>query len=101
MRIDSNRGIALAGNFRRETPLDERKATGTSLVPLAPSVPQENYPPRPTRTLATFVTQLIAKSQDAPHLRERRRADPAEAADAYRKMMNIGGVPNRYKARPY
>jgi hypothetical protein len=56
---------------------------------------------RQPRTLATFVTQLIAKSQDAPHLRERRRADPAEAADAYRKMMNIGGVPNRYKARPF
>jgi hypothetical protein len=102
MRIDNNRGIALAGNFRRESKsLTGREAKGTSLVPLASSVPQDGYQPRPARTLATFVTQLIAKSQDAPHLRERRRADPAEAADAYRKMMNLSGVPNRYKARPF
>jgi hypothetical protein len=51
--------------------------------------------------LAAFVTQLIAKSQDAPHLRERRRADPAEAVSAYGKMLNLSGVPKRHKARPF
>lgn len=102
MRIDNNRGISLAGSFRRESrSLAERTPTGKDLVPLAPAASQAGEQSRPARTLAAFVAQLIAKSQDAPHLRERRRADPAEAAEAYRKMLNLGGVPNRHKARPF
>jgi hypothetical protein len=38
----------------------------------------------PARPLAAFLAQLIAKAQDLPASRERRRVDPAEGARAYR-----------------
>jgi len=98
MRIDSSRGIAIAKNYRREEP---SPATGTSLIPVGKTAPVETRQYRTPRTLATFVTQLIAKEQHAPHMRVRCRIEPSEGAQSYRKMLNIGGVPNRYKARPY
>lgn len=113
MRIGSHRGVTIAGSFRARTgheqPAETRPtrqaatktATGTDLVPLAAAAPPESHAFRQPRTLAAFTAQLIARAQDAPHLRERRRADPAEAAGAYRKMLRIGGVPKRYKMRPY
>jgi hypothetical protein len=97
MRIDSNRGIAIAKDYRREN----SPATGTNLVPVGGTSPNESRQYRTLRTLATFVTQLIAKEQNAPHTRVRCRTEPAEGAESYRKMLNLGGVPNRYKARPY
>lgn len=98
MRIGDGHGISISRDFHREEP---GETTGTSLVPLDPASPQMGNRYRQPRTLATFVTQLIAKAQDAPHLRERRRAEPAEAMNAYGKMLNLSGVPNRYKARPF
>ena len=99
MRIDNNRGIAIAKDYRRETAAEQR--TGTSLVPVGNMAPSESRPARTPRTLATFVTQLIAKEQNAPHTRVRCRTEPSEGAQSYRKMLNIGGVPNGYKARPF
>lgn len=105
MRIGDGHGISISRNFhheRQETRTETHaETTGTSLVPLDVAAQHESTRYRQPRTLATFVTQLIAKSQDAPHLRERRRADPAEAANAYGKMLNLSGVPKRYKARPF
>jgi hypothetical protein len=99
MRIESNRGIAITRDYRREASTEQ--GTGTSLVPVGNTAPRESRQYRTPRTLATFVTQLIAKEQHAAHTRIRCRAEPAEAAEAYRKMLKIGGVPNRYKARPF
>jgi hypothetical protein len=97
MRVDNSRGITIAKNYRRE----ELAPAGTSLVPVEPAAPVESRQYRMPRTLATFVTQLIAKEQDALHTRVRCRAEPTEGAESYRKMLNIGGIPNRYKTRPY
>lgn len=101
MRNDHSRGISIAADFhRKDGPAkDAGHGTGTSLVPLAPAAPQQGDRYRQPRALATFVTQLIAKSQHAPHLRDRRRAAPGEAAAAYRNMLNISGVPKRYKTQ--
>jgi hypothetical protein len=101
MRIGDGHGISVSRQFKHERPDEPAKTAGTALVPLDSANRHEGTRYRQPRTLATFVTQLIAKSQDAPHLRERRRADPAEAANAYGKMLNLSGVPNRHKARPF
>lgn len=104
MRIDSSRGAAVAPEFRarrdREHPPQtaERIPPGRSLVPLKNVVTGEH---RPIRALATFVTQLIAREQHAAPTRVRNRAEPAEAAQAYRRMLNLSGTPKRYKARPF
>jgi hypothetical protein len=98
MRIGGSHGISISHDLHRREPAE---TAGTSLVPLDCAPPHDGDRYRQPRTLATFVTQLIAKSQDAPHLRERRRADPSVAVNAYGKMLNLGGVPKRYKARPF
>jgi hypothetical protein len=104
MRIGSNRGIALAADFRasrdRGAPDTERLPPEKSLVPLRREA-AEAPPVQPARNLAAFVTQLIAKEQDALHLRARNRAEPAEAIEAYLRVLRLGGVPKRHKARPF
>jgi len=101
MRVSSGSGIAR--DFRREPDrADHAAPAGTALVPVSrPDNGETGGGYRQPRILSAFVAQLIAKSQDVPHLRERRRAGPAEAANTYGKMMNLGGVPERHKARPY
>lgn len=103
MRVDNSRGITIAKDYRREEASRQGKtsATGTSLVRVGNTAPVESREPRAPRALATFVTQLIAKEQNAPHTRVRCRAAPSEGAQSYRKMLSINGVPNRYKARPF
>ena len=107
MRIDNSRGISIARDFRARPNRDRAPQTaeqipaGRSLVPLNNMVTGKNHLSREVRTLATFVAQLIAKEQDALHTRQRNRAEPAEAVRAYRNMLNLSGVPNRYKARPF
>ncbi len=102
MRIDNSRGISIARDFRarsnheRTSRTAERIPAERSLVPLSNVVTGENHRSREPRTLATFVTQLIAKEQDALHTRLRNRAEPAEVMKAYRRMLNLSGVPNRY-----
>jgi hypothetical protein len=41
------------------------------------------------RPHAAFLAQLIAKTEDMPVSRTRRRADPAEGAQAYRAIANL------------
>lgn len=107
MRIDNRSGISIARDFRarpnheRTPQTAEQIPAERSLVPVRNVVTGEYRPVREPRTLATFVAQLIAKEQDALHTRQRNRAEPAEAVQAYRKMLNLSGVPNRYKARPF
>jgi hypothetical protein len=107
MRIDNSRGISIAAVFRAghnrkdSKPQTEQLPPDKSLIPLKNIVTAESRCGREPRTLATFVAQLIAKEQDALHTRQRNRAEPAEAVKAYRRMLNLSGVPNRYKARPF
>ena len=102
MRIDASNGIAVA-DFRTSCKRREldHVLPGKSLVPVKSVVTAGSRRTRPVRSLATFVTQLIAKQQDAAHTRVRNRAQPAEAIQAYRKMLALSGVPNRYKTRPF
>jgi hypothetical protein len=107
MRIDNRGGISIARDFRARPNRDRTPQTAEqipaerSLVPVKNVVTGENRYVREPRTLAVFVTQLIAKERDALHTRQRNRAEPAEAVEAYRRMLNLSGVPNRYKARAY
>jgi hypothetical protein len=107
MRIDNRGGISVAADFKANRNRSHLPQTAEqipaerSLVPVRNVVTGEHRPVREPRTLATFVAQLIAKEQDALHTRQRNRAEPAEAVKAYRKMLDLSGVPNRYKARPF
>jgi hypothetical protein len=56
---------------------------------------------REPRNVTAFIAQLVAASQHAPATRARCRIDPAEGTRIYRNMADIGGVPKRYKMRPY
>jgi hypothetical protein len=56
-----------------------------ALVALGPASPRRRAAVRP----AAFLAHLIAVKQSHPQTRERRRADPAEAANAYRTAMKI------------
>jgi hypothetical protein len=59
-------------------------SSSRALVPLIKLVPRnEHAHRRPTRRVATFLTQLIATQQKVPQAREKRRADPAEVIAAY------------------
>jgi len=53
------------------------------IVRREPAVPTPAASPS-TRPFAPFLAQLMAKTADMPVSRLRRRADPAEAAKAYR-----------------
>jgi hypothetical protein len=52
-------------------------------VALAPAAPRRRTVARP----AAFLAHLIAVKQQHPQTRERRRVEPAEAVNAYRKAM--------------
>ena len=88
MRITANSGAALNTAFLARRP-NEQKADAApsaskSLIVrpvLAVASPEAAMPARP---LAAFLAQLIAKAQDLPASRERRRVDPAEGARVYR-----------------
>ncbi|SRR5579885_1490851 len=98
MRIDANSRISLAAGFRASRDQEEldQVLPSKSLVPVESTSIAGNRRARPVRMLTEFVTQLIAKQQGAAHTRVRNRAEPAEAIQAYRKMLNLSGVPNRY-----
>jgi hypothetical protein len=94
MRLTANSGTALDPALLARRPAcqkaDETPSGSTSLIvrPVAAvSSPETAMPARP---LAAFLAQLIAKAQDLPVSRERRRADPAEGASVYRAAAGLG-----------
>jgi hypothetical protein len=68
-----------------ETALSDAPAS-RALVVIAP--PPHASAARPHRN-AQFVAQLIATRTQAPQTRIRRRAEPREAADAYRAVASL------------
>ena len=51
----------------------------------------ESAAPHPHRVVhreSTFLTHLIAMAEQVPQMRERRRAEPAEAAAAYQSSLD-------------
>ncbi len=92
MRVTANSGTGLSADFLARQPFDQQAEAAPSgskslIVPVpAASSPEAAMPARP---LAAFLAQLIAKAQDLPASRERRRADPAEGARLYRAVAGL------------
>jgi hypothetical protein len=88
MRITANSGTALNTAFLARRPFDQKAdeapAGGKHLILRAVAATPSPAAALPARPLAAFLAQLIAKAQDLPVSRERRRADPAEGARVYR-----------------
>jgi hypothetical protein len=102
MRITANNGAMLGtAYFARRfvyQKADQSAPAGRNLTvrPSAASLPGIDTRERP---LAAFLAQLIAKVQDMPVSRERRRADPAESANAYRAAAELGRTSNKKSLR--
>lgn len=94
MRVTANSGTALNTAFLARRPIDQKAdeaSSGSKSLIVRPvtavPLPEAAMPARP---LAAFLAQLIAKAQDMPVSRERRRADPAEGARVYRAVAGLG-----------
>ena len=103
MRVTANSGTALNTALFARRPVykktDEPPAASTSLIvrPVAAvSAPATAMSARP---LAAFLAQLIAKAQDLPVSRVRRRADPAEGASVYRAVAGLARQNESKKVR--
>jgi hypothetical protein len=94
MRITANSGTAFNTAFLARRPVyqeaDEAPSGSTSLTVRPVTETSSPEAAMPARPLAAFLAQLIAKAQDLPVSRERRRADPAEGASVYRAVASLG-----------
>jgi hypothetical protein len=61
-------------------------AMTNALVLVAPDIRERQAAPARTRAGADFIAHLIATAKRMPQTRERRRAEPAEAAAAYETL---------------
>jgi hypothetical protein len=100
MRIKANSGTAPSTTFLAGRPVYQKaneapvQSTSLTVRPVTPvSSAQDTMSARP---LAALLAQLIAKAQDLPVSRERRRADPAEGARVYRAAADLGR-PNEHQ----
>ena len=100
MRVTANSGTALNTALLARRPVYQKAdatPSGSTSLTVRPVVavasPEAAMPARP---LAAFLAQLIAKAQDLPVSRERRRADPAEGASVYRAVAGLSR-PNESK----
>jgi hypothetical protein len=74
----------------RRTEAEAPVATGRSIIAVAPADAVERPIVAHRRTLAPLVAHLIATVTDAPQLRLKRRADPADAMAAYQSANRLG-----------
>ena len=77
-------GTDRPAEFVEEGPAEEAGPACTALVPIAEPVRWSNRLPRRSLPDPTFVTQLIATSEDFPQARNLRRAEVNDALEAYR-----------------
>jgi hypothetical protein len=99
MRIGASGKTALGPEFRSrpsavKQPEDDAPVqTGTNLVMTeTPAALTQDQRPL-NRPLATFLTQLIAKSQNMPSTRVKCRIDPAEGTKVYRGVSKLSVAP--------
>ena len=93
MRVTANSGTGLSADFLARQAFDqqaEAAPSGSKSLIVRP-VPPASSPEAAmlARPQAAFLAQLIAKAQDLPASRERRRADPAEGARLYRAVAGL------------
>lgn len=94
MRITASSGTALNTVFLARRPIDQKAdeapSGNKSLIVRPVTAVASSEAAMPARPLAALLAQLIAKAQDLPASRERRRADPAEGARVYRAAAGLG-----------
>jgi hypothetical protein len=77
--------IVAAGHAPREqmcaAAREPKAASSRALIPLQPAAPSDM--PMHTRPQASYLAHLIATQLKLPQTRERRRAEPQDAVDAY------------------
>jgi hypothetical protein len=103
MRVTAQSGTSLNTAFPERRRIyqkaDETPSASKNLIvrPVtAVSSPEAAMPARP---LAAFLAQLIAKAQDLPATRVRRRADPVDAARVYRAVAGLARSKESKKLR--
>jgi hypothetical protein len=79
------RPSGLSHSADAQTPAAETRA----LVPVPAAAPSESHTPYAGRPAAPFLAQLIATERGEPQTRERRRAKPEAAAQAYRAAARL------------
>jgi hypothetical protein len=77
-------GTDRPADFVEQGPAEQARPACTALVPVAEPVRWANRLPRRSLPDPTFVTQLIATSEDFPQARNLRRAEVSDALEAYR-----------------
>jgi hypothetical protein len=82
----SQRPAALSRSADEKAAPAEQRA----LVPVPAITPKESRSPYAGRPAAPFLAQLIATERGEPQTRERRRAKPEVAAQAYRAAARLG-----------
>jgi hypothetical protein len=101
MRVTANNGTAFSTAFFARQSVYQKTgqapSTGRHLILHPVTALASPKALNPARPLASLLAQLIAKAEDMPVSRERRRADPAEAARAYRAIASLGR-PNQSKS---
>jgi hypothetical protein len=82
--IRASAARSFGSRLRRAAP-EPSNATGagSALVPVSPIDRSETLPTANQRPAAAFLAHLIATNRGEPQTRERRRAEPGEAAHAY------------------
>jgi hypothetical protein len=101
MRVTGKNGTSFNTAFPERRRIyqnaDETPSASKSLIvrPVTASPPLEAR----ARPLAGFLAQLIAKAQDLPATRVRRRADPVDAARAYRAVADLARSKESKKLR--
>ena len=103
MRVTGKTGTSLNTAFpdrrRIYQKADETPSANKNLIVrpvIAASSPEAALPARP---LAAFLAQLIAKAQDLPATRVRRRANPADVAGIYRAVAGLARPKESKKLR--
>jgi hypothetical protein len=103
MRVTANSGTSLNAAFPERRPIyqktDETPSASKNLTVRPVTAVYSPEAAMPVRPLAAFLAQLIAKVQDLPATRVRRRADPAEGARLYRAVAGLARSKESKKVR--
>ncbi len=93
MRVTAHSGTSLNTAFPERRRIyqkaDETPSASKNLIVRPVTAASSSEAAMPARPLAAFLAQLIAKAQDLPATRVRRRADPADAASVYRAVAGL------------
>jgi hypothetical protein len=89
MRITASERPMLGSALRARQSVYQKSITAPVEKRPGLPVPAAPRPLASTRPEVAFLAQLIAKAEDMPVSRVKRRADPAEGAAAYRLMAGL------------